>query len=487
MRASRHCWSTLPALLTSAALMIVPLRDPLAWWHLFWGRTIAGFGAVPAANHVRYTLAELAPALHPSWLADLAMWSAYAQGGLPLLLTLRALLLAGALGLGCYVASRRVGGPIAALLATIGLVIALPAVEPGPALLAAPLLAILLCAASGRAALWAAVLPLTTLLWANIEPACWVLPALGASVALAQTERRAQLAWWAGWIASLLALCATPRGAALLPRALDIARSWPSSPLLGPSWAALPVTASGLAMLLVLGALALGAPLVRRLRAGERGAIAPLVWLIALVLQALWTQRGLIWLGVALPFIAAQAVEARAATKPRLPWWGSAGLGGLALVAMTLCQPLWAYHPDLARSLSPYTLRPAQPHAALILDETPIEGVALLNPYPTKPRLWITPRWAGLALLELEPAPPDPLIPLVQLDPRPELGDPALLELHALVMTSDVWRGVFQQHQVRAALLDARGQGRYLVEALRSHPDWYTAHQTEDYVLFLRR
>jgi hypothetical protein len=55
------------------------------------------------------------------------------------------------------------------------------------------------------------------------------------------------------------------------------------------------------------------------------------------------------------------------------------------------------------------------------------------------------------------------------------------------VMTSDVWRGVFQQHQVRAALLDARGQGRYLVEALRSHPDWYTAHQTEDYVLFLRR
>ena len=42
-------WALAPLTATCAALLLIPLRDPLAWWHLFWGRTIAGLNAIPAA------------------------------------------------------------------------------------------------------------------------------------------------------------------------------------------------------------------------------------------------------------------------------------------------------------------------------------------------------------------------------------------------------------------------------------------------------
>jgi hypothetical protein len=483
-------WALAPLTATCAALLLIPLRDPLAWWHLFWGRTISGLNAIPAANHVRYALDELAPALHPTWLADLSLWSVYDLGGLPLLLTLRALWLAAALAAITLATRRLTSGPVAALLSLVGLAIALPAAEPGPALLAAPLIALLATAAQGRSLLWAAVLPLTSALWANLDPAIWLIPTLGAGALLAQPAGRPRLVWAAAWLASLAAPLANPRGISLMSHLLDVARLWPSSPSLGPSWASLPVSSTGLTVALILLALAIAPRLISALRAGERGAAAPLVFLAALAAQALWTQRGLVWLGVALPWIIAHALPAAARTaldRPALPWWGKAPLAAGALIAALALQPTWLYHPELALAWSPYKLRPAQPYAALVLSDTPIEGLALLRPYPKKPALWIEPRWAGLALLTLEPAPPATPTPLIQTDPRPELGLPAHRELERLAMTSDVWRGAFQQYNVRAALLDLRGEGRYLGDALLRQPGWHPAHQTEDYVLFLRR
>jgi hypothetical protein len=483
-------WALLPAALTCAALYLVPLRDPIAWWHLVWGRAIDAFGAVPAANHVRYTLDAAQPALHAPWLADLTLWRTFDLGGVPLLLTLRALCLALALALATLAARERASGALAAFLGALGLAIALPAAEPTPAALVAPLVAALCVLANAQSAWWALGAPLLAALWANLDASSLLAPLLIAGAALGQEDARMRRAWGAAALASAGALMLNPRGAALYGHALDVWRTWPASGLSGAGWQPAWMGQVWVVALVAVPAIWIGAALWVAWRAGERRALGALAWLVVLSAQALVATRGLVWLGAALPWVAACAMPAALVAKlerPLLVWWARWPLALVALLFVAAAQPTWVVHPDVALAASPYKLRAAQPYQAVVLDETPVEGAALLKPYPVKPRLWVEPRWAGFVLWTLEPVPPAPLEPLVQVDPRAELGDPAHRVLERLVMTSDVWRGAFQQYRVRAALLDAHGQDGYLVEALRGHPDWITAHQTEDYVLFLRR
>ena len=104
--------------------LLTPIPPYDFWWHMATGRLIVASGAIPSVDSFSYTQAGQ-PFYNQSWLAQLLMFGLYQLGGVPLIIFVQALVLAGAYGLLLRLCVRRTGN--ARLCAGFLLLATLPA------------------------------------------------------------------------------------------------------------------------------------------------------------------------------------------------------------------------------------------------------------------------------------------------------------------------------------------------------------------------
>lgn len=249
---------SLNAVYVLAALVIVALRPLLVpippfdfWWHLAMGRQIATTGHIPAVDTSSFTQAGR-PYFDQSWGAQLLLYALHRLGGVPLIVAVQALVLAGAYGLLLWVTIRRCGR------LRLAVVLLVFAVEPisfsnwlvRPQSYALPLFAAFLAILTGyRMRWWRALwpLPLLMALWVNLHGSFPLGLALIALVLLGERIRRAQgdagalspaewrrLALWGAGAG--LAVLLNPRGPGLLLYVRNLAAS-PSVARVASEWA----------------------------------------------------------------------------------------------------------------------------------------------------------------------------------------------------------------------------------------------------------
>jgi len=104
--------------------LLTPIPPYDFWWHTATGRLIVASGVIPSVDSFSYTQAGQ-PFYNQSWLAQLLMFGLYQLGGVPLIIFVQALVLAGVYGLLLRLCVRRTGN--ARLCAGFLLLATLPA------------------------------------------------------------------------------------------------------------------------------------------------------------------------------------------------------------------------------------------------------------------------------------------------------------------------------------------------------------------------
>jgi hypothetical protein len=173
-------WLKIAALALSAlcllGLFATAIGDTDFWWHLKTGQYLVERRGLPVPDPFAYTT-SYAPAdagtervrrfnLTHEWLAQVGIYAAYAAGGFPAVVLVRALLLAGVCGLAGFLSGRLSGNfyaGIAAAFATASVAIEFAADRP--ALVTFLFVAVFVCLLELGFAAWA--LPPLALVWAN--------------------------------------------------------------------------------------------------------------------------------------------------------------------------------------------------------------------------------------------------------------------------------------------------------------------------------
>ncbi|MEM1349232.1 MAG: hypothetical protein AAGI01_11795, partial [Myxococcota bacterium] len=276
-----------------------------------------------------------------------------------------------------------------------------------------------------------------------------------------------------------------PRGVALLEHLamwLKIAPAHPDAA----HWAS-PLSTAPMTSVLVASVMLAGAAAAIRARgafmAHDVGVLA------AFGVLALMFERGLVLFAPAAIVGLTPLVRALSMNIEREPlsaptaWWKEAIAVAAILPLIALTQPLVVTHAPIASAVSPFEIRRAQPHEAVLLAEVPVESLELIAQYSAPPRIYHAPHLAGyLQFKTVREAPAR----VVFSDQRVDLVDEKVREARRLIETSEhVWRGLFQQYDVSAALLDRRTQGA-LIEWLIEHPDWQVGLEQGDYVYLVR-
>jgi len=172
------------AILAALALLLVacfssPFQDDDAWWLLTTGQYIVHNHKLPVPDPFAFTtyIGKPEPTrnfqLTHQWLADAMLYLAYAAGGFPVVVWLRAVLMAAACGLAGLVARRRSGNFFAAVAAVlICAAIAYRFAGDQPAIVTFFGVAAAMAMAEDRRWRWA--VPLLFLIWANCDDGFWL-------------------------------------------------------------------------------------------------------------------------------------------------------------------------------------------------------------------------------------------------------------------------------------------------------------------------
>ena len=345
-------------------------------YHLRLGEMIRATGSIPRADSFTFS-APGEPWLDQQWLAQLGLHLVHRLGGFEALVVIRALAVTSISG--CVYAtcrSRGAGQRVSALATIGGFVVAMPYLSLRPQLLGAACFAIAMFLVVSRhegiGRLF--LVPLLTLVWANVHGSFVFAPALVTFALIADLVSKDPR-----WRRCLLVLaltisatCVTPWGAgawgyALMIVSNDTIRSlvteWVPPSLATPSGAIF--LASLITMIVWLG---------RRTRAV---AVLDLAWIAAFALLALTAHRNILWWGIAAaPILAGWQSEHATATKTtrgsRALNVATLGIIGVALVA-TL--PWWRSPSSLVSDIPSPTLMAA-------LNGSAEQGSALLVHQP---------------------------------------------------------------------------------------------------------
>jgi hypothetical protein len=103
-----HVWVIVALILLAVRPLLTPIPPNDFWWHLATGRQIVAQGAIPNVDSFSFTRAG-APFFNQGWLAQLFMYGVFQLGGLPLILSVQALVVALAYGLLLRLCIRRSG------------------------------------------------------------------------------------------------------------------------------------------------------------------------------------------------------------------------------------------------------------------------------------------------------------------------------------------------------------------------------------------
>jgi hypothetical protein len=232
----------IPAATAAVAILLLGLFsgeifDPDFWWHLKTGQYIVQHHRLPVPDPFSYTTAGAAPGypgeeqtrqfnLTHEWLAQVALYGAYALGGFPGVVFLRALLLTAACLMAGAIAARRTNsvwwGLAAALAAgSVGAVFA----TDRPTLVSFLFTMIFIAVMEWRRRLW--ILPALAVIWANCHGGFflgWIVCAAYCADALvrrAPDVRRLLIVSGVTFLASGI----NPNGFAIIPTILRYRQS----------------------------------------------------------------------------------------------------------------------------------------------------------------------------------------------------------------------------------------------------------------------
>jgi hypothetical protein len=419
----------LPVALLAIAYAMTPVRSGAYWWHLTVGRLIDYWARVPETNHFAYTApAELSLGFEP-WASQWFLFVVHDVGGIELPMFLRNVFVAVSLMIVMVVGLRRSSQVARTAIVGSGAAALLYfAVEPAPVMFVVLPWAVLIAVAffvhdRGRHCWLLLLFPLVAGLWANLATA-FVAPTLLAKGFALATARDDRRGALA-WFAAGLATI--------------------------PAWLFTPYGAGIFAEVLRLD-------------------VATVVACAALVLPPLLATR--------IP----KDFDHLLARSPG-PLW-SVVLTSLLVLAAFAVQPIYPGQEQLPVVASPYTVRPIAPLAGRVGQETPVECVERLYGTGKQLRILHPPEQAGFLLYRLQdPRRPDPVV--TNLPAAAGVVHPSA-NLYELTRDREVARGLIQQHQINAVIVEPTTHGP-LVALLEADPSWYVLAERDDQICFLRR
>jgi hypothetical protein len=283
--------------LSLALLFILPIAFFLSitphdyWFYVRVGKDILESGAIPTVDTFSYTFPGR-PIFYQPWLSAVLFWWAHATGGAALTFLLRALCIAFAYGL-IWMLMRAAGSGTrltTLLLVLLGLSSSMNW-SVRPQMFAYPLFVGMLWVLwrwQHGGAKWMWILPLATLLWANLHGSFVLAFFLMGSALLFGAGNKKQLTIWLG--ISLLATLINPRGIFVWQFVSDMLTS-PSDQLFATEWR--PPVNAGWQMNIFFAWLLLFIPLVAL--SPRRLSVLEWVWFLGFGWLALSGLRYVIW------------------------------------------------------------------------------------------------------------------------------------------------------------------------------------------------
>jgi hypothetical protein len=333
-----------PILIAATLLLLAcfspAFQDHDAWWQLKTGQYIVQNHKLPVPDPFAFTTYTGKPAypgedatryfnLTHEWLAQALMYAAYAAGGFPLVVLLRAFLMAAAAGLTGLIAYRRTGSFYSAVgAALLSAAISYRFAYDRPLLVTFLFVAAVMALVEYRRWLWA--LPLLFVIWANCHGGFfmgWVV--LAAYCAEALVRRRPGRILYGVTAASVLASGLNPNGFRVFTTLLEYRHSYMQSMLAEwrptPLWPVSPfiAVAAAAGVLLVL--------------AGGKARLADWLLFAAFAVAGLYAFRNVIYMSIAGPVIVAAYLPWK--LKPLAAKWELAiALVVLAAIALPASQ-----------------------------------------------------------------------------------------------------------------------------------------------------
>ncbi|MEO8355171.1 MAG: hypothetical protein ABI621_04600 [Chloroflexota bacterium] len=228
--------------LSLALLFLLPIAFFLAitphdyWFYVRVGRDIAESGVIPTVDTFSYTYAGR-PIFYQPWLSSIIFWFAHSLGGATLTFLLRGICIALAYAtIWTLMRAAGTGTKIATLLTIMLGLSSSMNWSMRPQMFAYPLFAVVLWLLwnwqNGRTK-WTWILPLVSLLWANLHGSFILAFVLMASALIFGVGDRRKLAFW--FSLSLLATFINPRGIFVWQFVSDMISS-PSDQLFATEW-----------------------------------------------------------------------------------------------------------------------------------------------------------------------------------------------------------------------------------------------------------
>lgn len=495
-------WFLLPVALALAGFGILPLRSWDYWWHITMGRLINYWGAVPAENHFLYTMAADAGSYDQPWLSQLVLYGLHFNGSVYLPLVVRNLAAGAGVAWLSWMAMKRSDSVTAGSLATLaGLPFLFAFIELRPTLFAWPLFCLLV--GLGYAIYerrlsrgWLLAFPVVATLWANLHGSFLLAAVLAGlfMVAAAARERPSpgHFDWHVpgSWGAAAFGSVLTPL---LNPRGLEIYRyvyGQFTNDVVGTTvteWLpTTPTNPGGVGAYFYVALLVAGGLLIWRRR--ETDFIDRLLF-ATFALFAVAYARGLLWFGFVLPFTLAPSLEPlsrdpddRPEAHPVMQRVHTFLALGFIFLAVAL-QPSWQWRTDWTADSELFDVRSRAPMKGVVQETVPFEATEVLGRYTKPPRMFQDDRFAGFLLYHLTDEDPQQL---VFVDQRIELPSDRIWNLYYHVNDEPgVWKGVFHQYNIKAAVLSHDRQQK-LVDRLKEASEWSQAMGTDNWSFFLK-
>jgi len=448
--------------LGALAGMLAPLSTVDLAYAIRLGREIMQTAAIPAVDTYTFTAAGR-PWVDQQWLAQVVFAIVHGWGGWEGLVILRAVLIAGIVGLIAMAARARGRSARTSALVAIGsLLLASPALALRAQLLGALLLALALFVVSSgsRRALW--LLPPIAAVWANVHGSFILAPVVAAWALGEAVQARRPLGVPAVALGlTVLVTTLTPFGPGVWAYALslltnstvrELITEWQPASVLTPLGAAFYLTVAVVALVIALGA--------------RRGRTLPATWawLATLAVLAIGAERNVLWwaLGAAVGTVSLlpPGVQRDAPGIPRLNGAVAAVLAAAILVAL----PWW-------RSATGGAERS-------LLADAPTGAVeAVSSLMPAGSRVLVPQRWGSW----FEFAAPQIL---VAVDSRIELFPAEVWQEYLLVQAAGPgWEEVLERWRVDAIVTEPQESLSQVIESARG---WVVRHRDESGLLFVR-
>jgi hypothetical protein len=461
--------------LSLALLFLLPIAFFLSitphdyWFYVRLGRDILESGHIPRADSFSYTYPGR-PIFYQPWLSAVIFWLAHSAGGATLTFLLRGICIATAYGLN-WILMREAGtGTKLATLLTILLGLSSSMNwSVRPQMFAYPLFVVMLWVLwrwqNGRAK-WLWILPLATLLWANLHGSFVLAFFLMGSALLFGAGDKKQLILWSGL--SLLATFINPRGIFVWQFVSDMLTS-PSDQLFATEWR--PPVNAGWQMNIFFAWLLLFVPLAAL--SPRRLSLLEWVWFLGFGWLALSGLRYVIWFMFIMALLSGPlltelvrpfARERVRSSNPRLNVMLGALLSFLSLLMLPGLREDW------------WTDSPPLYHEAT----TPIAATEWLAAHPDLPGPLFADYTFGSYLTFVLPS------RLLWIDNRFNAYPPEHWETYQEIASAKPgWDGLLENDKVNLLMLSLASQSS-LVQAVEESGGWCEEYRDQNAVIFSR-